>query len=63
MFVVLGLIVAFILMLIFVRPGTRSCRWRADHNRDDGSGAYYRCAACGAEAHSVDGPPKTCQRR
>lgn len=60
--VLLGLIVVFVLLLLFSRPGTRACRWRADKTRDNDQGSYHRCAACGAEIWAHSGLPKTCLR-
>ncbi|TMM51895.1 hypothetical protein FDT80_12685 [Sulfitobacter sabulilitoris] len=60
--VVIGLIVAFVLVVIFSRRGTRACRWRADRTGDKGALRKYRCAACGAEAFTAtDGPPRDCK--
>lgn len=62
MIVVLGLVIAFVLVLIFSRRGVRQCRWRADRTGDRGTLRKYRCAACGAEAYTgTDGPPKDCK--
>ncbi len=62
MVIVVGLIVAFILLLIFSDRKTRSCRWREDRTLDAGSGRAYRCMACGAQASTTTGkPPKDCK--
>ena len=50
MIIIVGLIIAFVLVLIFSNRSTRNCRWRrigfeADHGRYS-----FRCAACGSEA-------------
>ena len=56
------LIAGFILLLIYARPGTRFCRWRADRTRDRDGQSYFRCAACGAEVMSDTGkPPRDCR--
>lgn len=60
MLVVVGLIVAFIIMLIVVKPGTRNCRWRADHRRDGPEGQFYHCVACGAQTYTSGKPPGEC---
>ncbi|MFU8865366.1 MAG: hypothetical protein ACNA7O_15755 [Rhodobacterales bacterium] len=49
MLVIVGLFVAFVLVAIFAKRGTRGCRWRMDKTRDRDGKRYFRCAACGAE--------------
>lgn len=61
MIVVIGLVVAFVLLLIFARPGTRACRWRMNRALDTDEGSYWRCAACGAEARTDGPPPRDCR--
>ncbi|MCQ0092067.1 hypothetical protein [Roseovarius sp. M141] len=62
MVIVVGLIVAFVLVLIFSDRKTRNCRWREDRTLDAGNGRAYRCMACGALTHTTDGkPPKDCK--
>jgi len=59
--VVLGLIVAFILIVIFSNRRTRACRWREDRRGDRDGLRKYRCMACGAEAFTSNGkPPLDC---
>jgi len=54
MIVIAGLILAFVLILVFGRRGTRACRWRRQ-------GAGWRCVSCGAGAPGRGaGPPKVC---
>lgn len=61
MIIIAGLIVAFILILIFSRPAMRSCRWREDRAGDAGGEKKYKCMACGAEAFTSNGkPPLVC---
>lgn len=61
MIVIAGLILAFVLLLIFGRRGTRNCRWRADRAGDRDGLALYRCAFCGAETLTATGkPPVIC---
>ncbi|SFB17850.1 hypothetical protein SAMN05421688_3441 [Poseidonocella pacifica] len=61
-FVVIGLALAFVLIAIFSRRGTRNCRWRAERSGDRGTLRKYRCAACGAEAFTAtSGPPTDCK--
>lgn len=63
MIVAVGLLVAFVLVLMFSSPGTRACRWRADRKRDADGQSFYACAACGAGILCADGkPPTTCLR-
>lgn len=60
MIVVLGLILAFVLLLLFSRPAMRHCRWR--ETRGEGE-SLWRCAYCGAETRGAPGvPPKVCLR-
>ncbi|WP_113913185.1 hypothetical protein [Roseovarius dicentrarchi] len=62
MVIVAGLIVAFVLVLIFSDRKTRNCRWREDRTLDVGEGRAYRCMACGALDSTVTGkPPKDCK--
>ncbi|QYX56660.1 hypothetical protein K1T73_16745 [Roseovarius sp. SCSIO 43702] len=56
MIIVAGLVIAFVLMLIFARRDMRYCRWRKD--RDAGE---WRCAYCGAVSEGLD-PPERCLR-
>ncbi len=62
MVIVIGLVVAFVLVLIFSNHRTRYCRWREDRTQDSSDGRAYRCMACGAVEHTADGkPPKDCK--
>ena len=61
MFVVIGLVVAFVLIVIFSDTGTKNCRWREDHTRDEDGQRYYHCMACGHETFAQIGArPKIC---
>ncbi|MFD0858645.1 hypothetical protein [Roseovarius aquimarinus] len=61
MFAVIGLAVAFVLIVIFSDAGTKNCRWREDHTRDADGQRYYHCMNCGAETWTGTGkPPKIC---
>lgn len=61
MILVLGLIIAFALILIFANHRMRSCRWRAGKSGDAEGKNLYRCVACGAETFTSDGkPPSDC---
>ena len=61
MIVVAGLILAFVLILIFSNRQTRQCRWRRDSRGDTRELWKYRCMACGAETFTSDGkPPLIC---
>lgn len=63
MIVVIGLLVAFVLIVIFSNRRTRACRWREDRRGDLDGMKKYRCAACGAEAYTETGaPPLICHR-
>ncbi|MDA7427270.1 hypothetical protein PGB28_02285 [Primorskyibacter aestuariivivens] len=58
MIIIAGLIIAFILLILFSRPDLRHCRWR--RGREEGA-LVWRCAFCGAKV--TDGsatPPKVC---
>ncbi len=46
MIVVVGLVIAFVVMLFLYNPATRNCRWR-EHRKDGQS--TWRCIQCGAE--------------
>ncbi|TNF22145.1 MAG: hypothetical protein EP318_04640 [Rhodobacteraceae bacterium] len=60
MIVALGLLIAFVLVLIFSRPATRNCRWR-EYPR--GAESDWRCAFCGAATTGPRGrKPRTCHR-
>ncbi len=64
MLIIIGLILAFVLVLIFSNRRTRNCRWREDRAQDVGGARYYRCMACGGEAFTTNGkPPLDCQRK
>ncbi|SMX31168.1 hypothetical protein COL8621_00312 [Actibacterium lipolyticum] len=63
MLVPLGLIVAFLLMLLFAKPGTRQCRWREDRRLNKNGETYFACVACGATTYCKPGKsPQTCLR-
>jgi len=59
MFIVIGLIVAFVLVILFSRPDMRRCRWRADRRGDRDGHAKYVCFACGAVTFTEDGKAPT----
>ena len=46
MIVALGLVIAFVLLLIFTNRKTRLCRWRETRREGD---SQWRCIYCGAE--------------
>lgn len=61
MIVVIGLIIAFVLIVLFANRRTRLCRWRAVRSGDQDGQSLYRCAACGAEVFTSDGKvPSDC---
>lgn len=63
MVVAAGLILAFVLIVIFANRETRACRWREDRRGNRGGERMYRCAACGAVAFTRTGkPPLVCHR-
>jgi hypothetical protein len=58
MLLIVGIIVTFILVVVFSNPRMRGCRWREDRRAAPGT---YRCAACGAHTVTADGkPPRVC---
>ncbi|APX90220.1 hypothetical protein BV394_11180 [Brevirhabdus pacifica] len=59
MIIVLGVLVAFVLVLLLANRRTRACRWR---RRALVNGrAEWRCVACGAEAQTDSpAPPRDC---
>jgi len=62
--IVVGLIVAFVLIVIFSNRRTRYCRWRQDRRADIDGLRKYRCMACGAEAFTSTGkPPLDCKAK
>ena len=64
MHILLGLLVVFVILVLFARTRakTRACRWRADRTGDRGNLSKFRCAACGAEAFTATGaPPEICK--
>lgn len=64
MFVAIGLLIAFVLIIIFSNAATRNCRWRQDRTRDEDGKRYYHCLNCGHETFTDTGkPPKICLAR
>ena len=64
MLILAGLLVAFVLVVLYTRRhgATRMCRWRQDATGDKGNLRKYRCVTCGAEAFTAaPGPPDTCK--
>ncbi|BBU57906.1 hypothetical protein [Mameliella alba] len=60
MFVVIGLIIAFVLIAVFSNRATRYCRWR---ERRGAEGSTWSCIHCGAQVQGLRGvPPKDCHR-
>jgi hypothetical protein len=63
MFIVVGLVIAFILVAIYARPKMRNCRWREDRGASTPGQTAFRCAFCGARAFTSTGkPPLDCKR-
>lgn len=61
--VAFGLVLAFVLVLIFSNRATRQCRWRARRSSGGEKIHEFKCTACGAETITRDGkPPRTCLR-
>lgn len=64
MLVAAGLLIAFVLVLIWGSHGVRDCRWRLDRARSEPGRDFYRCAACGAETFTATGRrPRGCAMR
>jgi hypothetical protein len=62
MIVVIGLLVAFVLIILFSNPNTRKCRWREDRSGDRDGARCYKCRACGAKDFTTNGkPPLVCR--
>ncbi|MCD1619788.1 hypothetical protein ACFSDD_15835 [Salipiger marinus] len=60
MIVALGLVIAFVLLLIFTNRKTRLCRWRETRREGD---SQWRCIYCGAKTTGPRGKtPETCFR-
>ncbi|WGW03906.1 hypothetical protein [Tropicibacter oceani] len=60
MFIVVGLIIAFVLVAVFSNRATRQCRWR---EYKSGADSHWHCVHCGAETTGAQGtPPKRCLR-
>jgi hypothetical protein len=61
MIVVAGLILAFVLVLIFSNRATRHCRWREHRQSGCDTRTRWRCVSCGAEVVTADGrAPRQC---
>ena len=63
MHIALGLLVAFVLIVLLANRRTRACRWRQDRTKAQPGAMAWRCAACGAET-VTEGvrPPRICLR-
>ena len=60
MIIIIGLIAAFLLILVFSNRGTRLCRWREDRR---GEKTTYHCIYCGATVTGPSGQtPEVCLR-
>lgn len=61
MIIVAGLILAFVLIVIFSNRATRACRWREYRLSGCDMRQRWRCVTCGAEVVTSDGiEPKLC---
>lgn len=62
MIIVIGLVIAFVLVLLFARQDMRHCRWRKTGEPTPDGKTPFRCMACGAPGFTSDGnPPKDCK--
>lgn len=64
MHILLGLLVAFVIVVLVTRSRaeTRACRWREDRSAQRGTLRKYRCMTCGAETYTAsEGPPDMCR--
>ncbi|MCT4554737.1 MAG: hypothetical protein N4A53_08635 [Pelagimonas sp.] len=60
MLIVLGLLIAFVLVVVFSNRDTRLCRWRERRGADHSD---WSCVYCGATCQGPQGqPPQTCLR-
>lgn len=59
MIVPIGLILAFILVVVFTKRSTRKCRWRENRGFDLEGQKYYKCMSCGAEVFTKTGKEPT----
>ncbi len=60
MIIIIGLVAAFLLILVFSNRRTRLCRWREDRR---GAETTYHCIYCGATVTGPSGQtPKVCLR-
>lgn len=65
MHIVIGLLIAFVIVVIVTRQRgtTRDCRWRADRTGNRDGLHKYKCMACGAEVFTENGAaPKLCEK-
>ena len=63
MHIVIGLLIAFVLVMLYARKNRapRLCRWRSDHTGDHDALFKYKCAACGAVTYTgTKDPPNIC---
>lgn len=64
MIYLIGLAIAFALVLLLSNRKTRNCRWRARGGADAAGVRPYRCVACGAETTTRTGKaPDICLDR
>jgi DNA-directed RNA polymerase subunit RPC12/RpoP len=64
MIIIAGLLIAFVLLIIFSNHRTRNCRWRENRAVDRVDAKFYKCMSCGAETFTTNGkPPFDCKSR
>lgn len=64
MIIVVGLVIAFVLVVLFSNRRTRYCRWRAQGKTDRAQLRHYKCIACGATTTTATGKvPDVCLRK
>ena len=60
--IIVGLLIAFVLVVVLSRPDTRNCRWREDRSADHDGKRLYKCLSCGAEVFTNTAkPPLDCK--
>ncbi len=61
MLIPLGLVLAFVLIVLLRSNRSRECRWREDRSAASGREKHFVCVACGAKAVTrTGGQPDHC---